>query len=242
VTEVRFREVPDGDSNVAATLAPSILSADFSRLGAEVKEADAGGAGLIHVDVMDGHFVPNISIGPAVTAAVRRVTELPLDCHLMIEEPDRYIPAFAEAGADMISVHVEVLPHLHRTIRLIQEHGVKAGVVLNPATPLSALDEILEITDYVLLMSVNPGFGGQKLIPEVLRKAAVLKERIDRERLDVRLELDGGVTEENLDEVVASGVDMIVAGSAVFGSKNIRDTTARMVRRLAELAERGYTV
>lgn len=227
---------------MAATLAPSILSADFSRLGAEVKEADAGGAGLIHVDVMDGHFVPNISIGPAVTAAVRRVTELPLDCHLMIEEPDRYIPAFAKAGADMISVHAEVLPHLHRTIRLIQEHGVKAGVVLNPATPLAALDEILGGIDYVLLMSVNPGFGGQKLIPEVLRKAAALKERIDRERLDVRIELDGGVTEENLDEVAASGVDMIVAGSAVFGSDNVRETTARMVRRLAELAERGYTV
>ena len=227
---------------MAATLAPSILSADFSRLGAEVKAADAGGAGLIHVDVMDGHFVPNISIGPAVTAAVRRVTELPLDCHLMIEHPDRYIPAFAEAGVDMISVHVEVLHHLHRTVRLIQELGVKAGVVLNPATPLAALDEILGVVDYVLLMSVNPGFGGQKLIPEVLKKAAALKERIDRERLDVRIELDGGVTEENLDDVAASGVDMIVAGSAVFGSKDVTETTARMVRRLAELAERGYTV
>ena len=223
-------------------MAPSILSADFSRLGAEVKAADAGGAGLIHVDVMDGHFVPNISIGPAVTAAVRRVTELPLDCHLMIEHPDRYIPAFAEAGVDMISVHVEVLHHLHRTVRLIQELGVKAGVVLNPATPLAALDEILGVVDYVLLMSVNPGFGGQKLIPEVLKKAAALKERIDRERLDVRIELDGGVTEENLDDVAASGVDMIVAGSAVFGSKDVTETTARMVRRLAELAERGYTV
>ena len=227
---------------MAAILAPSILSADFSRLGAEVKAADAGGAGLIHVDVMDGHFVPNISIGPAVTAAVRRVTELPLDCHLMIEHPDRYIPAFAEAGVDMISVHVEVLHHLHRTVRLIQELGVKAGVVLNPATPLAALDEILGVVDYVLLMSVNPGFGGQKLIPEVLKKAAALKERIDRERLDVRIELDGGVTEENLDDVAASGVDMIVAGSAVFGSKDVTETTARMVRRLAELAERGYTV
>ena len=223
-------------------MAPSILSADFSRLGAEVKAADAGGAGLIHVDVMDGHFVPNISIGPAVTAAVRRVTELPLDCHLMIEHPDRYIPAFAEAGVDMISVHVEVLHHLHRTVRLIQELGVKAGVVLNPATPLAALDEILGVVDYVLLMSVNPGFGGQKLIPEVLKKAAALKERVDRERLDVRIELDGGVTEETLDDVAASGVDMIVAGSAVFGSKDVTETTARMVRRLAELAERGYTV
>jgi ribulose-phosphate 3-epimerase len=227
---------------VAAILAPSILSADFSRLGAEVKEAEAGGAGLIHIDVMDGHFVPNISIGPAVTAAVRRVTELPLDCHLMIEQPDRYVSDFARAGADMISVHVEVLPHLHRTVRLIQEHGVKAGVVLNPATPLAVLDDILPVVDYVLLMSVNPGFGGQTLITEVLGKAAALRERVDRERLDLRIELDGGVTEENLESVAASGVDMVVAGSAVFGSKNVRETTTRMVRRLAELAERGYTV
>jgi ribulose-phosphate 3-epimerase len=227
---------------VAAVLAPSILSADFSRLGAEVQEADAGGAGLIHVDVMDGHFVPNISIGPAVTAAVRRVTELPLDCHLMIENPDAFIPAFVDAGADMISVHVEVSPHLHRTIRLIQERGAKAGVVLNPATPLSALDEILPVSDYVLLMSVNPGFGGQRLIPEVLHKAAVLRQRIDEARLDVRIEIDGGVTEQNLDEVAATGVDMIVAGSAVFGTDDARATTARMARRLAELAERGYTV
>ena len=227
---------------LSVKLAPSILSADFARLADAVQEAEEGGADWIHLDVMDGHFVPNLTLGPAVTAAVRGVTDLPLDCHLMIEEPDRYIPDFVKAGADMISVHVEVLPHLHRTVRLIQEHGVKAGVVLNPATPLVLLDDILSVADFVLLMSVNPGFGGQKLIPEVLEKAAALRERIDRERLDLRIEIDGGVTEENLESVAASGVDMIVAGSAVFGSTNVRETTTRIVRRLAELAERGYTV
>jgi ribulose-phosphate 3-epimerase len=193
---------------VAAVLAPSILSADFARLGDEVKETEAGGAGVIHVDVMDGHFVPNISIGTAVAGAVRKVTQLPLDCHLMIEHPDRYIAEFVEAGADMISVHQEVLPHLHRTITLIRGLGAKAGVVLNPSTPLSTLDDILPI---------------------------------DRERLDVRIEIDGGVTEENLERVAAAGVDMIVAGSAVFGSGDVRATTERMVRCLAELAERERT-
>jgi len=226
---------------VAAVLAPSILSADFARLGDEVKETEAGGAGVIHVDVMDGHFVPNISIGTAVTAAVRKVTQLPLDCHLMIEHPDRYIAGFVEAGADMISVHQEVLPHLHRTLTLIRSLGAKAGVVLNPSTPLSTLDDILPVANYVLLMSVNPGFGGQKLIPSVLDKARALRERIDRDRLDVRIEIDGGVTEENLERVAVSGVDMIVAGSAVFGSDDVRATTQRMVRCLAELAERERT-
>jgi ribulose-phosphate 3-epimerase len=226
---------------VAAVLAPSILSADFARLGDEVKETEAGGAGVIHVDVMDGHFVPNISIGTAVAGAVRKVTQLPLDCHLMIEHPDRYIAEFVEAGADMISVHQEVLPHLHRTITLIRGLGAKAGVVLNPSTPLSTLDDILPVADYVLLMSVNPGFGGQKLIPSVLDKARALRDRIDRERLDVRIEIDGGVTEENLERVAAAGVDMIVAGSAVFGSGDVRATTERMVRCLAELAERERT-
>lgn len=226
---------------MAAVLAPSILSADFARLGDEVKETEAGGAGVIHVDVMDGHFVPNISIGTAVTAAVRKVTQLPLDCHLMIEHPDRYIAGFVEAGADMISVHQEVLPHLHRTLTLIRSLGAKAGVVLNPSTPLSTLDDILPVANYVLLMSVNPGFGGQKLIPSVLDKARALRERIDRDRLDVRIEIDGGVTEENLERVAVSGVDMIVAGSAVFGSDDVRATTQRMVRCLAELAERERT-
>jgi len=223
---------------VAAVLAPSILSADFSRLGAEVQAVEAGGAGLIHVDVMDGHFVPNITIGPAVTAAVRKVTQLPLDCHLMIEQPGRYVEAFVEAGAEMVSIHVEAERHLHRTVQRIRELGAAPGVVLNPATPLAALREILPETDFVLLMSVNPGFGGQKLIPGVLRKARELREWIDRERLQTRIEIDGGVCLDNLEEVATTGVDMIVAGSAVFGSGDPRAAAETMVRRLAALAER----
>lgn len=231
------REVVD----VAAVLAPSILSADFARLGEEVNATAAGGAGLIHVDVMDGHFVPNISIGPAVTAALRKTTQLPLDCHLMIADPDRYVGEFIDAGADMVSVHVEAAVHLHRTVGRIRQLGAKAGVVLNPATPLSVLSSILPDVDYVLLMSVNPGFGGQRMIRSVLNKMRDLRSWIERDRLDVRLEIDGGVTLHNLDEVVASGVDMIVAGSAIFGSGDVEGTTQKMVRRMAELAERERT-
>jgi len=224
---------------VGAVLAPSILSADFARLGAEIKDVEAGGAALVHVDVMDGHFVPNLTIGPAVTAAVRKVTQLPLDCHLMIEDPDRYVEAFVRAGADMVSVHVEAAVHLHRTLQAIRDLGAKAGVVLNPATPLSSLDEALPCADFVLLMSVNPGFGGQTLIPSVLRKARELREWIEGDGLDVRIEIDGGVTLDNLEEVASTGVDMIVAGSAVFGSGDPRGTTQKMVRILAEVAERA---
>jgi ribulose-phosphate 3-epimerase len=226
---------------VAAVLAPSILSADFSRLGEEIKEAEAGGAAMIHVDVMDGRFAPNITIGPVVTAAVRRVTQLPVDCHLMIEDPDRYVEAFVEAGADMVSVHYEAARHLQGTLARIRAAGAKAGVVLNPSTPLNALEETLPFADYVLLMSVNPGFSGQKLIPGSLDKCRRLREWIDREKLDTRIEIDGGVTEENLDRVVATGVDMVVAGSAVFGADDIRATAHRITRRMAELAERART-
>jgi ribulose-phosphate 3-epimerase len=222
---------------MGAVIAPSVLSADFARLGQEVKEIEAGGAALVHVDVMDGHFVPNITVGPAVTAALRKVTQLPLDCHLMISEPERYIDRFAEAGADMISVHVEAATHLHRCLTRVQELGAKAGVVLNPATPLSAIEAVLGLADFVLLMSVNPGFGGQKMIAAVLDKARALRERIDGKGLDTRIEIDGGVTLENLDRVASCGVDMIVAGSAIFDSGDPKGTTRTMVRRLAELAE-----
>ena len=227
---------------MAAVLAPSILSADFARLGADIKDAEAGGAALVHVDVMDGHFVPNLTVGPAVTAAVRKVTQLPVDCHLMIEEPDRYIEEFVKAGADMVSVHVEVARHLDRTVRAIRDLGAKAGVVLNPATPLRMLEDILPRADYVLLMSVNPGFGGQKLIPAVLDKAKALREWIDREGLDTRIEIDGGVTVENLERVARTGVDMIVSGAAIFSSGDVRGTTQKMVRLLAAIAEEDSNV
>ena len=225
---------------MAAVLAPSILSADFARLGEEVRAVEAGGAAMIHLDVMDGHFVPNITIGPAVTAAVRKATELPLDCHLMIEEPLRHVEAFAEAGAEMISVHLEAERHLHRTVTRIRELGAKAGVVINPATPLDSLSEILHSADFILLMSVNPGFGGQKLIAPVLRKVRELRERIDGLGLDTRIEIDGGVNLQNLEEVATTGVDMIVSGSAIFHSGDVRGTTESMVQRLAALAEREH--
>ena len=227
---------------MGAVLAPSILSANFARLGAEIEATEAGGAGMIHVDVMDGHFVPNITIGPLVTAAVRQVTQLPVDCHLMIEQPARYVEEFVNAGADMVSVHLETDPHLQGTLTRIRQLGAKAGVVLNPSTPLSSLTEVLPEVDFVLLMSVNPGFGGQKLIPSVLRKARELREWIDREGFAARIELDGGVHTGNLDEVAGTGVDMIVSGSAVFGApEGARAATENMVQRLAELAERAQT-
>ena len=203
-------------------IAPSILSADFSRLGDEVKAVEQAGADWIHVDVMDGHFVPNITIGPAVVEAVRKVTELPLDVHLMIENADRYIGEFISAGSDIIAVHVEACTHLNRTIQLIKDHDKLAGVVLNPATPLSSLEEILHEIDMVLLMSVNPGFGGQKFIPSMLDKIENLAEVMSHYEHPIALEVDGGVNPENVGEIKQAGASVLVAGSAVFNAKDYK--------------------
>ncbi|MFO7576871.1 MAG: ribulose-phosphate 3-epimerase [Pelovirga sp.] len=205
-------------------IAPSILSADFSRLGDEIRAIEQGGADYVHVDVMDGHFVPNITIGPLVVEAARRVTALPLDVHLMIENPDQYIPEFARAGADLIVVHVEAVAHLHRTIELIHSLGKKAGVSLNPATSLATLDMILPDLDLVLLMTVNPGFGGQSFIANCLPKIAHLRQRIDDLGLPIELEVDGGVKTDNIARIAAAGADVFVAGSAVFGTADYAAT------------------
>jgi ribulose-phosphate 3-epimerase len=214
-------------------IAPSILSADFARLGDEVRAVVAAGADYIHVDVMDGHFVPNITIGPLVVEALRKVTDLPLDVHLMIEHPDLYIPAFAEAGADIIVVHAEATHHLHRTIQLIKAHGKRAGVSLNPATPLHCLDYVLDDLDLVLLMTVNPGFGGQSFIDACLPKIHGLRGILDKRGLDVELEVDGGVKVENIARISHAGADVFVAGSAVFGSQDYAATIADL-KRLAK--------
>jgi ribulose-phosphate 3-epimerase len=201
-------------------IASSILSADFARLGEQVREAVAGGADRIHVDVMDGHFVPNLTIGPLVVRALRPITDLPLDVHLMVEQPELLIPEFVQAGADSLTVHVETCPHLHRTIQQIHELGVKAGVTLNPATPLTTLQEILPDVDLVLIMSVNPGFGGQSYIPGSTDKIARLRQMLDEGGLtQVELEVDGGIKEHNAAEVVAAGASILVIGSAIFNRK-----------------------
>jgi len=206
-------------------IAPSILSADFSRLGDEIRAAEKGGAGLIHVDVMDGHFVPNITIGPMIVKAARRATALPLDCHLMITDPDQYIEAFSRAGATMISVHVEAVVHLHRTVSLIKDHGCKAGVAINPATPLVDLEEILPFIDYCLVMSVNPGFGGQSFIGTSLDKISRLRDMIDARGLEIQIEVDGGIDIDNVGAVVKAGARWIVAGTAVFGEGRAEEAT-----------------
>ena len=198
-------------------IAPSILSADFSRLGAEVHAVEAAGADWIHVDVMDGHFVPDITLGPSVVRAVHQVTTLPLDVHLMIANPDRYIRAFGQAGASVISVHTETCPHLNRTLAQIKETGAQAGVVLNPATPLSAIDWVLEYVDLVLIMSVNPGFGGQQFIPNSLSRIRALRRIIDDRQLSVLIEVDGGINNTTISQVADAGADVFVAGSAIFG-------------------------
>jgi len=205
-------------------IAPSILSADFAALGSAIAAAERGGADLIHVDVMDGHFVPNITIGPLVVKSIKRVARVPLDVHLMITDPDKYAEAFVEAGANMLSVHLEVLPHLHRSITFIKSLGAKAGVVLNPSTPVVALEEIAGDVDFVLVMSVNPGFGGQKFIPKSLQKVAAIREMLDRAgNATAPIEIDGGIDVTNIGRAVEAGVEIVVAGSAIF---NAPDATA----------------
>ncbi len=216
-------------------IAPSILSADFSRLGEQVAEVEKAGADLIHVDVMDGHFVPNLTIGPLVVRSLKKVTALPLDVHLMVDNPDQLIPAFVEAGADLITVQVEVCYHLHRTIHSIKQLGVKAGAVLNPSTPLSMLEHILPDVDLILLMSVNPGFGGQVFIPQVLGKLANLRRLVDDQGLDVELEIDGGVKLDNAAGIAETGADILVAGSAIFDNPQPAEMVKRMRAILNEI-------
>jgi ribulose-phosphate 3-epimerase len=217
-------------------IAPSILSADFSCLGNQIQAVERGGAGILHVDVMDGHFVPNITVGLPVVKSLAGFTRLPIDAHLMITDPGTYATQFVEAGAQMVSVHVEADPHLHRTVTAIKAAGAQAGVVLNPATPVSAVEEALHFVDYVLVMSVNPGFGGQKLIPQALDKVKRLRQMIAERQLNVRIEIDGGVDCTNIEKVVAAGAEIIVAGSAIFGKsdaeaavKELRDATVQWV-------------
>ncbi|WP_221564181.1 ribulose-phosphate 3-epimerase [Alkalihalobacillus sp. TS-13] len=204
-------------------IAPSILSADFSRLGEEIKDVERGGADYIHVDVMDGHFVPNITIGPLIVDAIRPITDLPLDVHLMIENPDQFIPEFAKAGADIISVHVEACPHLHRSIHLIKDHGKKAGVVLNPHTPVTMIEHVIEDLDLVLLMTVNPGFGGQSFIKQVLPKIKEVSDLCDEKGLDIDIEVDGGVNPETAKLCREYGANVLVAGSAIYKKENRKD-------------------
>ena len=210
-------------------LVPSILAADFGRLAEEVASAERGGAGAIHADVMDGHFVPNLTLGPAIVKAVRRATSLPIDVHLMIEEPDRFVDPFIDAGASWISIHVETTPHLQRTISHVRGRGVRPGVVLNPSTPLSSLEEILDEVDYVLLMSVNPGFGGQAFLPASLGKVRRLRRIVQERGLRVQIEVDGGVDSSNARALVDAGAELLVAGSAVFGEGDPEASSRRLI-------------
>jgi ribulose-phosphate 3-epimerase len=214
-------------------IAPSILAADFSCLGEGIRAVERGGAAMLHVDVMDGHFVPNISIGVPVVSSLRKATRLPLDVHLMIENPESYIQAFAEAGADMISVHQEATPHLDRALAMIREHGCQPGAVLNPATPVSALSEILEKVDHILVMSVNPGFGGQKFIPGALGKIRELKRMRESYNHSFRIEVDGGVGPENVVDLVRAGAEILVAGTSIFHTPD----AAEAVRTMKQTAE-----
>ena len=215
-------------------IAPSILSADFAHLADNVHAVAEGGATLLHVDVMDGHFVPNITIGPPVVASLRKVTRLPLDVHLMIENPDQFIPSFVEAGADWISVHQEACVHLHRTLELISGHGCRAGVVINPATPPETLEEVLGMVDHVLVMSVDPGFGGQKFIPSALDKVRKLAAMRNAVNANFRIEIDGGISTDTITGAVRAGVEILVAGNAVFGHGNPRENTQGLLKLARE--------
>jgi len=217
-------------------LAPSILAADFARLAEQIRGAGEGGATVVHVDIMDGHFVPNLTVGPPVVRSLRKATDLPLDCHLMIENPDQFIPEFAEAGADWISVHQEACRHLNRTLHLIKSHDCLAGVVINPATPVETLTEVLDIIDYVLVMSVNPGFGAQEFIPGVVHKIRRLAELRTQRRLNYRIEVDGGVALETVADVVRAGAEILVAGNAVFGHGDPKTNAQKLLKAGLEAA------
>jgi ribulose-phosphate 3-epimerase len=215
-------------------IAPSILSADFSRLAAHAKQALEGGATMLHVDVMDGHFVPNLTLGPPVVAALRKSVDCTLDCHLMVAHPEHYIAAFADAGADWISVHQETCPHLHRVLEMIKSRGLRAGAVINPATPVGTLVEVLDLVDFILVMSVDPGFGGQKLIPaalEKVRKLVAIRQAVPNQ---FQIEIDGGITQGNVAEVARAGAEIIVAGQAIFGDGDARLNTERLHKAAQE--------
>jgi ribulose-phosphate 3-epimerase len=217
-------------------LAPSILAADFAHLAEQIRGAEEGGGTIVHVDIMDGHFVPNLTVGPPLVRSLRKATELPLDCHLMIEDPDQFIPEFAEAGADWMSVHQEACRHLNRTLHLIKSHDCLAGVVINPATPVETLTEVLDIVDYVLVMSVNPGFGAQEFIPGVVHKIRRLVELRSERRLNFRIEVDGGIALETVAEVVRAGAEILVAGNAVFGHGDPKSHAQKLLKAAMEAA------